>query len=73
MTFYGKEPDAAMQKHLRTFTFTSASGEVETLDASYVEFMNDHVVFSLENEGTWDSLVLAKANRDVNDLREITK
>ena len=72
MSFYGRITEAPEQRPLRAFTYTTAGGRVEEVEASYVSFMPDHVSFWRETDNEWDTLVIAEANRDVNSLVEVT-
>jgi len=72
MSFYGKITEAAEARPVRSFTYTTAEGRAEEVQASYVSFMPDHVSFWRETDNEWDTLVIAEANRNVNALVEVT-
>lgn len=78
LPFFGKEaehpPAPSLGRPLRTFTFFDATGELQQeVEAHFIEFKPDHVAFWREGpdpdfQGT---LVLAEANSNVNELKEV--
>ena len=72
MSFYGKEPELAPGMTMRTFTYQRSDGTECIVAASYVQFMPEHVSFWIENDGPWDTLVIAEANGNVHSVRETT-
>ena len=73
MTFYGKQPDAPKSEPLRTWNYLDSGGEQQSVAATYVGFMPEHVSFWIATDGDWDTLVLAEANSDVRHLREVAR
>ncbi len=74
MTFPRPEhapPDVKPDAPLRTFTYKTWGGRDMTVKAHYAQFMTEHVTFWIEQEGDWNLLVLAEANRDCNALKEV--
>jgi len=80
MPFYGQEelseaPDA-VDRPLRTFTFVyEPDMELITVEAHLIEFKAGHVAFWREgpDKAFQGTLVLAEANTNVLELREVTK
>lgn len=81
MPFYGQEaavsaPPAQVGRPIRTFRYFDATGEFEHyVEAHFIEFKPGHVAFWREGpdpdfQGT---LVLAEANTNVTELREVQK
>lgn len=79
MHFYGQEnvpkaPDA-VDRPLRTFTFVyEPDMELITVEAHLIEFKAGHVAFWREgpDKNFQGTLVLAEANTNVLELREVT-
>jgi len=73
MTFPGMEhrPPVAEEKPLSTFTYKTFGGRAETVRAHYVNFMPGHVAFFRDVGGDMNVLVLAEANTNVRELREM--
>ena len=79
MHFFGQETvsetPGPVDRPLRTFTFThEPSMEFITVKAQFIEFKAGHVAFWREgpDKDFQGTLVLAEANANVSELREVT-
>ena len=76
MTFFGKEnePEAvAGAKPLRTYTYKTWGGSSREVQAHYVHFNANHVNFwQSRPDSEQDTPILAEANSNVNELKEVT-
>jgi hypothetical protein len=78
MPFYGQEelPEtpSPVGRPLRTFTFKTFGGKAKEVEAQFIEFKAGHVAFWREgpDKDFQGTLVLAEANTNVSELREVT-
>lgn len=80
MHFFGQEatvsaPPTAVERPIRKFTFLDREGQRCSVEAQFIEFKPDHVAFWREGpdpdfQGT---LILAEANSNVNELKEVQR
>lgn len=76
MTFPRPEPEpeaaaAPAAPPLTTFTYKTYAGRAQTVEAHLVSFMPAHVAFWRDVGDDMNVLVLAEANTNVHELREM--
>ena len=77
MPFFGKEaehpPAPPMGRPVRTFTFKDCIGQRRSVEAHFIEFKPGHVAFWREgpDQDFQGTLILAEANSNVNELKEV--
>lgn len=74
MTFLGQEPgppESPVDKPMATFTYKTFGGKEKTVQAHYVNFMPGHVAFCQDAGDDRGFIVLAEANTNVHELREM--
>lgn len=63
-------PTPPAETPLRTFTYKRSDWSVGTVQATYIQFMAEHVTFWIQQDGDWDFMVLAESNRDCQEIKE---